>query len=216
MDKNLVESVTVMNGELRIDHINGLITFNDGWSRVVLRITHLQEPIPDNVLIDIVALAPLTSYTPLQGEALGDKSGQTSNPEHVESFQEWIDEGIEPVNDDLVKFDMVCTVCRKVHIETDFFRWAEYSFIKGHEYIIWTRNGQQTYAHRGRMQFLGPSAPRYRLSFNARGPDRSHKGQYGDTQTLDARNIVKLEEVDIDPKKRYVDEIDRDMKRTAK
>lgn len=80
-----IESITTMNGELRIDHLNGLITFSDGWSRMVLRISHLREPVPDNVLIDIVALENLTSYTPLQGEALGNQSGR--NP-HVESFQE--------------------------------------------------------------------------------------------------------------------------------
>ncbi len=212
MDRKLAESVTTLNGELRIDHLNGLITFSDGWHRMTLRITHLTEPIPSDVLIDIVALTPLTSYTPLskQPEKSGLKEWTERQGEHTESFGEWIDEGIEPVTDELVE---ACPVCHKIHVATDFFRWGEYSFIKGHEYIIWTRNGMQTYAHSGRMQFLGPSAPRYRLSFNARGPDRSHKGRYGGTQTLDARNIVKLEEVDIDPKKRYVDEIDRSMKR---
>jgi hypothetical protein len=70
MDSELVESITTMNGELRIDRLNGLITFRDGWNRVVLRISHLREPVPPGVLIDIVALENLTSYTPLQGEAL--------------------------------------------------------------------------------------------------------------------------------------------------
>jgi len=93
MPRTNEESITTINGELRIDHLNGLITFSDGWHRMTLRITHLTEPIPDNVLIDIVALTPLTSYTPLQGEALDRTSGR--NP-HVESFQQWIDEGSMP------------------------------------------------------------------------------------------------------------------------
>lgn len=67
-----IESITRMNGELRIDHLNGLITFRDGWNMMILRVSHLREPIPDNVLIDIVALENLTSYTPLQGEALNN------------------------------------------------------------------------------------------------------------------------------------------------
>lgn len=208
MSEELVDSIITMNGMLRIDLLNGLVTFHDGWHRVVLRVSHLPEPVPAEVLIDVVALNNLTSYTPLQGEALDRTSGRKP---HIESFQEWIDKGIEPVKDDLV-----CPVCHRVHEATDFFMWGEYRFTKGHDYIIWTRNGQQTYAHRGRMQFIGPSAPRYRLTFNARGPDRNRKGQYGGTQVIDARNVVKLEEVDIDPKKRYVDQIDRDMKRSPK
>jgi len=75
MDRKLAESITTMNGELHIDHLNGLITFSDGWHRMVLRITHLTEPIPSDVLIDIVALTPLTSYTPIQGEALQHELG---------------------------------------------------------------------------------------------------------------------------------------------
>ena len=70
MSSELTESITTMNGELRIDRLNGVITFSDGWHRMVLRITHLREPIPDDVLIDLVALNNLTSYTPLQGETL--------------------------------------------------------------------------------------------------------------------------------------------------
>src|SRR5580765_3965944 len=203
MSDKLTESVTTLNGVLRIDRLNGLIIFNDGWNRTILRVSHLPEPIPDNVMIDIVALKNLTSYTPLQSQG----------NQHTESFQEWIDEGIEPVKDDLVKLDLQCPVCHKVHVATDFFMWGPYNFIKGHEYIIWTRNSIQTYARRGRMQFLGSSTPKYRLTFNARGPDRSQKSQYGGTQVIDAWNIVKLEEVACDPARRYVDEIDREMKR---
>jgi hypothetical protein len=72
MDSELVESIITMSGELTIDPLNGVIIFKDGWHRTILRITHLREPIPDNVLIDLVALSNLTSYTPLQGESLGD------------------------------------------------------------------------------------------------------------------------------------------------
>jgi len=90
MPRELAESVTTMNGELRIDHLNGLVTFSDGWNRMVLRITHLTEPIPNDVLIDIVALTPLTSYTPLQEgakpyvEAGPPGSWQPGEPKHIE------------------------------------------------------------------------------------------------------------------------------------
>jgi hypothetical protein len=70
MASELTESIITMNGELRIDQLNGLITFSDGWHRMVLRVSHLPEPVPADVMIDIVALINLTSYTPLQGEAL--------------------------------------------------------------------------------------------------------------------------------------------------
>jgi hypothetical protein len=60
--------------------------FIDSHDRTILRVSHLREPIPDNVIIDIVSLPNLTSYTPLQ-----------EPDRHKESFQEWRDEGIEPV-----------------------------------------------------------------------------------------------------------------------
>lgn len=218
MPEELIDSIITMNGMLRIDLLNGLVTFHDGWNRVVLRVTHLPEPVPQDVLIDITALNNLTSYTPLQGEALGKQQAarEASLVMHPSTgrYHDIDDEFGSEHNAGQNPDD--CPDCHKVHVATDFFRWAECTFIKGHEYIIWTRNGQQTYAHRGRMQFTGPSAPRYRLTFNARGPERGRKGKYGGTQTLDARDIVKVEEVDIDPKKRYVDEIDRDMKRSPK
>jgi hypothetical protein len=75
-----------MNGELRIDLINGVITFHDGWNMMILRVTHLPEPIPSNVLIDIVALSNLTSYTPLQGEALVEKAPEKSA---LKEWSEW-------------------------------------------------------------------------------------------------------------------------------
>ena len=57
------------DGRLWIDHINGTVVFTSGGVKI-LRVSHLREPIPDGVMIDIVALDNLTSYTPIQGEAL--------------------------------------------------------------------------------------------------------------------------------------------------
>jgi hypothetical protein len=191
-----MDMIAKHDGTLIIDHDNGVIKFTQGddpvdGEAILLRVTHLREPIPDNVLIDLVALDNLTSYTPLQG--------------NIKTVLQ-ID---NPMQDDR------CPVCTKVHTSADYTKWGPFTFIPAHEYIIWTRNNQQTYAHRGRMQYFGrgPNDPKYQLTFNARGPERSTKGNYGGTQTLDARNIIKLEEVERDPSKRYVDEVDRDMKR---
>jgi hypothetical protein len=65
------------------------------------------------------------------------------------------------------------------------------------------------------MQFLGTGKPgiKYQLIFNARGPNRSTGSQYAGTQSIDARNIVKVEEVECIPAERYTDKIDRDMRR---
>lgn len=209
-DEVVLESTTMMNGELVIDHVNGVATFKDGWGRPILRVTHLPRPVPFDVGIDLVAISNITSYTPLSMQ-------EPAPGQHVESFREWHDEGIVPVGR-TIRADYQeerCDVCTKVHTSADFTKWGPFTFIVGHDYIIWTRNSQQTYAHRGRMQYLGqgPSDFKYQLTFNARGPDRSTSDQFGGTQVLDARNIVKLEDVERDPSKRYVDEIDRDMKR---
>ena len=77
----------ILKGHLEIDLANGTATFTSGGFRV-LRITHLPDPVPQNVSIDIVALPALTSYTPIRVEV-----------KHVESFQEWIDDNIEPVDE---------------------------------------------------------------------------------------------------------------------
>lgn len=228
-DEVIIESQTMMNGELIIDHENGVATFKDGWGRTILRVTHLPTPVPLDVGIDLVAIRNVTSYTPLTMRELAPPIGI---PRHTESFKEWLDDGIVPVaqhreksalaewlerqsGEGMVKFDLPCPICRKAHVSADFTKWGPYTLVKDHEYIIWTRTSQQKYAHRGRMQFLGqgPSDFKYQLTFNARGPDRSTDDQFGGTQMLDARNIVKLEEVERDPSKRYVDETDRDMKR---
>lgn len=71
----------------QIDRDNGVITVSSHGIRL-LRITHLPDPVPQNVSIDIVALPALTSYTPIRVEV-----------KHVESFQEWIDDNIEPVDE---------------------------------------------------------------------------------------------------------------------
>lgn len=69
---SVTESTTIMNGELRIDNVNGVATFTDGWGAVILRVTHLREPVPANTKIDLVALDALTSYTPVQPKEMPD------------------------------------------------------------------------------------------------------------------------------------------------
>jgi len=214
--KARAKSRVAYQGVLEINYTEGVITFTSGGIRV-LRITHLRTPVHKGTSVDLVALDNLTSYAPLV------------EPHHVESFQEWIDEGAVPVTAEEVpeksglaewvdRQEEHCPVCTKVHSSGDFVKWGPYTFIQAHEYIVWTRNSQQTYAHSGRMQFLGrgQASFKYQLAFNARGPERSTSGRFAGTQVLDARNIVKVEEVDRDPSKRYVDEIDRNMKRDDK
>ena len=207
------------NGTLHVDTDKGIAIFTHDKGRL-LRVTHLPVPIPEDVSIDVVAISNITSYTLLTSAEVADwtdpaeEARRSGHPERQKSgLKEWAERQIE---DDYVKIDTICPVCTKVHESSDFTKWGPYTFITGHEYIIWTRNSQQTYAHRGRMQYLGHNRNqfKYQLTFNARGPDRSTEGKYAGTQQLDARNIVKLEEVDRDASKRYVDEIDRDMPRT--
>jgi hypothetical protein len=59
---------TGLSGQLVVDRENGVITFYVEGVRI-LRITHLPDPIPNGVTIDLVALPALTSYTPMQTEA---------------------------------------------------------------------------------------------------------------------------------------------------
>jgi hypothetical protein len=222
-------------GTLEIDQDTGIATFTTrglvhGSLIRVLRVTHLPTPVPEGVSIDLVAIRNVTSYTPLEiseqdehhdpatclyghidGVCAGDafQLAKGERKTHIESFQEWLDDDITPVERNR------CPRCTKVHTSADYTKWGSYTLIVSHEYIVWTRTSQQTYAHRGRMQYLGQgrSPFKYQLTFNARGPDRSTSARFGGTQMIDARNIVKLEEVDLNPGKRYADEIDRDMKR---
>jgi len=83
--KAKAKSKVAYQGVLEIDYANGTITFNSGGIRV-LRVTHLDTPVPKGMSVDMVAIRNVTSYSPLRVE-------------HVESFQEWIDESIEPAGE---------------------------------------------------------------------------------------------------------------------
>jgi hypothetical protein len=52
-------------GHLFIDQDKGQVEFKDAHDRVILRVTHLPTPIPPNVMIDLVAIRNVTSYTKL-------------------------------------------------------------------------------------------------------------------------------------------------------
>jgi hypothetical protein len=197
-----------VEGALYIDAKNGVITFLDRDGNRLLRVTHLPTPIPPNVMVDVTAIRNVTSYNLIDPPPLSDRPVSADlGANGLVSKESW-DENP----------DLRCPVCTRIHTSGEYVKWGPYTFIQGHEYIVWTRNSQQTYAHRGRMQFLGrgTSSFRYQLAFNARGPDRSTSNKFGGTQQLDARNIVKVEEVEVIPSERYVDEIDRSMKRDDK
>ena len=52
-------------GHLSIDADNGTAEFRDGHGNTILRVTHLPTPVPPDVMIDLVAIRNLTSYTPI-------------------------------------------------------------------------------------------------------------------------------------------------------
>lgn len=53
-------------GALYIDVERGTVSFWDKHGNRILRVTHLDVPIPDNVSIDVVAIKQVTSYTPVE------------------------------------------------------------------------------------------------------------------------------------------------------
>jgi hypothetical protein len=58
-------TIKIYNGQLKIDYDNGTVDFE--WHNIrLLRVTHLPDPVPDNVSIDLVALPALTSYTTIE------------------------------------------------------------------------------------------------------------------------------------------------------
>jgi hypothetical protein len=63
-NKAAAKSRQILKGHLEIDLDNGVATFTSGGIRV-LRITHLPDPIPKGMSIDVTAISQLTSYTPM-------------------------------------------------------------------------------------------------------------------------------------------------------
>jgi len=62
-------NTTMYSGMLEIDHAKGVITFTTGGTEEgmrILRITHLNTPIPRGYAVDMVAISQVTSYTQLQ------------------------------------------------------------------------------------------------------------------------------------------------------
>lgn len=99
-----------------------------------------------------------------------------------------------------------CDTCHKIHKPPEVVGAGGVKFWPGHEYIIRTRVGTQKYPREWRMGYLGFGAG---MEWSARGPDRTHGGQYGGTQHLDLTDIVYAEEVVRDDEKRHVGELYR-------
>jgi hypothetical protein len=95
-----------------------------------------------------------------------------------------------------------CPICGKEHKPDQTIAVADGHLIPGHEYVITTKTSLQKYPRKWRMGFLG--AYDRALQFSARGPDRTHRGQYGGTQTIPATTILSVREVEADHSKRYV------------
>ena len=94
-----------------------------------------------------------------------------------------------------------CEICRNPHSRyPDVASRNGTYFWPGHEYIIRTLIPPQKRVREWRMGYLGFGAG---MEFSARGPDRTHGGQYGGTQTLDLQHIVYAEEVVRDDKLRH-------------
>jgi hypothetical protein len=76
------------------------------------------------------------------------------------------------------------------------------TFQHGKDYeITWQIPGVHRIPRMSRVGFIGASGSR--LSFDARGPDRSNKAPYGGTTELDRRWIKEVKEVTRDLTKRY-------------
>jgi hypothetical protein len=97
-----------------------------------------------------------------------------------------------------------CPVCRKIHTVKDIVNLGIEigSLIPGHEYVVTTKTSAQRYPREWRMGFMGANG--YQLEFSARGPDRTHGGQYGGTQAIDRRTITGLHEVAYIARARHV------------
>jgi hypothetical protein len=95
-----------------------------------------------------------------------------------------------------------CPICHKSHSPENTFAVAGSHLIPGHEYVITTKTSLQKYPRKWRMGFLG--AYDRALQFSARGPDRTHKKQYGGTETIPSTMITSVREVEADHSKRYV------------
>src|ERR1700748_2407502 len=102
-----------------------------------------------------------------------------------------------------------CEPCRKVHVPPEVVGANGVKFWPGHEYIIRTKIGTQKYPREWRIGYLGFGAG---MEWSARGPDRTHGGQYGGTQHLDLQHIIYAEEVARDDEKRHVGEIIKEPK----
>lgn len=94
-----------------------------------------------------------------------------------------------------------CGVCHKEHTSPEIVKVGKIALIPGHEYVIITKTSQQKYPREWRMGYLGYGAG---LLFSARGPDRTHGGQYGGTQAIDMAQVVSVREVERDDAKRHI------------
>lgn len=169
------QSHTVMNGNLVIDNVNGTAEFNDGWGQTIIRVTHLPTPIPHNILIDLVAIRNVTSYTPIQEQEQAPPIGYRP-----------------------------CDTCHKVHADIDeVVMIGKRGLYPEHEYIIETKTKQQKYPRRWRMGYVGKGLDRYHLVFSCRGPDRTHSNQYAGDVTLDIREILGAQQVPKDVELRH-------------
>lgn len=110
--------------------------------------------------------------------------------------------GLRPDGLDIEPEPELCPVCHSKHDPKNIFSLGlAGSLISGHEYIVITKTSQQKYPREWRMGFLGAYGGG--LQFSARGPDRTHKAQYGGTQTIDENVIVAVREIERDDAKRH-------------
>jgi hypothetical protein len=170
-------------GTLEIDHNNGVIQFVQD-NVTILRITHLKSPIPSNITIDITTIPALTRYI---------------FPDELPTKKEVMEKA--PLLGPDIREELRCPVCGKIHTNPEVVVGNNVRIWPGHEYIIETKTSQQRHPRRWRMGYLGYGNG---LQFSARGPDRTHGGQYGGTQSIDLAAIISIEEVERDDAKRHV------------
>lgn len=98
-----------------------------------------------------------------------------------------------------------CERCGNFHDHRNTVRVLDgFDMYAGHEYEITTQTRQQRYARLWRMGFMGPAMGDSELEFSARGPDRTHHGQYGGTVRLRKADVIAVREVERSDALRHV------------
>lgn len=171
-----------LRGELS-DREMALIGLSDEAQRAVTRLIET-SPALEEAILNVVELVYRDG-----ADSVGDWDENTKATDDIQLPPE---------------LPVTCTVCGHKHDSSQIVDVKGVALIPGHEYIILTKTSMQKYPREWRMGYLGFTAG---MQFSARGPDRTHQGQYGGTQTIGLQMIIYAQEVKRDDAKRHVGQI---------